>query len=66
MILRGKATGRVDDNPETIKKRLQVYAEQTYPVKSFYKKLNKYVAVDGLGKIEDIFAHICIEIEKAI
>ena len=66
MILRGKATGRVDDNPETIKKRLQVYAEQTYPVKSFYQKQNKYVSIDGLGKIDDIFGKICIEIEKAI
>ncbi len=66
MILRGKATERIDDNPETIKKRLQVYAEQTYQVKSFYQKLNKYVAVNGLGKIEDIFGNICIEIEKAI
>jgi len=66
MLLRGKTTGRADDNPETIKKRLQVYAEQTYPVKAFYQKLNKYVAVNGLGKIDDIFAQICAEIEKAI
>ena len=66
MLLRGKATGRIDDNPETIKKRLQVYAEQTYPVKSFYQKRNKYVSINGLGQIENIFAQICIEIEKAI
>lgn len=66
MLLRGKATGRIDDNPETIKKRLQVYAEQTYPVKSFYQKRNKYVSINGLGQIEDIFTQICIEIEKAI
>jgi len=47
-------------------KRLQVYNELTLPVKSYYQLRNKYVAIDGLGKIEDIFNKICIEIDKVI
>jgi len=66
MLLRGKMSGRVDDNHETIMKRLQVYNELTLPVKSYYQLRNKYVAIDGLGKIEDIFNKICIEIDKVI
>jgi len=64
MLLRGQMSGRVDDNLETIKKRLQVYSELTLPVKSYYQLKNKYVSIDGLGKIEDIFNQICIEIDK--
>lgn len=66
MLLRGQMTGRIDDNPETISKRLQVYAQQTYPVKTFYQQLNKYVSVEGVGEIEEIFENICVQIEKHI
>lgn len=66
MLLRGQMTGRIDDNPETITTRLKVYAQQTYPVKTFYQQLNKYVSIEGVGEIEDIFENICVEIEKHI
>ncbi len=66
MIHRGKATGRTDDNPETIKKRLAVYNELTFPVIQFYQKLNKYVSIQGLGKVDDIFKNICLEIDKHV
>jgi len=65
LLLRGKASGRADDNADTIKKRLEVYTEQTLPVSSFYQKLNKYACVDGLGEINTIFEQICSEIDKA-
>ena len=29
---RAKTSGRVDDNPESIKKRLQVYQQETLPI----------------------------------
>ena len=34
--IRFKAEGRADDNPEIVRKRLAVYAEQTAPVADFY------------------------------
>ena len=64
MLIRGELTGRTDDNAETIKKRLQVYSEQTYPVKTYYQNLNKCVSINGLGEISEIFNHICTEIDK--
>ena len=36
LLLRGEASGRSDDNEETIKKRIQVYEEKTKPVMSYY------------------------------
>jgi len=59
LVKRGKTSGRSDDNPETIKKRLEVYHRQTKPVNDFYKKQNKYAAVEGTGTIDEIFGRIC-------
>lgn len=38
LLERGKNSGRVDDNEETIKKRLQTFHNQTKPVIEHYKK----------------------------
>ncbi|WP_049621615.1 adenylate kinase [Frateuria defendens] len=56
--LRFKAEGRVDDNPETVRKRLGIYAEQTAPVADFYAKRGKLQVVDGVGELDEITARI--------
>ena len=55
---RGKDEGRSDDNLETINNRIDVYERQTMPVTYYYEKMHKHVAVDGLGKIDQIFKRI--------
>lgn len=64
MINRGKMTGRADDNEETIKKRLNVYHNQTSPLREHYKKQNKYVTIDGNKEVEEIFNNIANELDK--
>lgn len=58
LLNRGKTSGRSDDNMETIKKRLDVYKTQTNPLKEFYIEQGKYIAIHGMGRIEDIFERI--------
>lgn len=58
LIERGKTSGRSDDNEQTIKKRLEVYHSQTQPVAKFYKNLNKYAQIDGMGELKNIFSRI--------
>lgn len=58
ILLRGKLTGRSDDNMETVKNRLSVYHNQTSPLKAFYEEKGLYQAIKGTGKIEEIFADI--------
>ena len=58
LLKRGETSGRSDDNLETIKKRLEIYEEKTAPVNDFYKGLNKYYAINGIGQIEEIFGRI--------
>ncbi|HKZ10592.1 MAG TPA: adenylate kinase [Rhodanobacteraceae bacterium] len=45
---------RADDNPETVRKRLGVYAEQTAPVADFYAQRGLLTEIDGVGTIEAI------------
>lgn len=66
LINRGKTSGRTDDNLETIKKRLQVYELKTAPVSDFYRKLNKYAAINGMGTVDEIFARITDVIDSKI
>ena len=58
LLKRGQVSGRSDDNLETIQKRLDVYHNQTKPLKDFYQKENKYRAIPGMGSIDDIFENI--------
>ena len=53
---------RIDDKEETVKKRLDVYHEQTEPLIAYYGKWSasgegnapRYVKISGVGKVEEI------------
>ncbi len=53
---------RIDDQEETVKKRLDVYHEQTEPLIAYYSKwaasgegnAPRYVKIPGVGKVEEI------------
>ena len=64
ILLRGKLTGRSDDNMETVKSRLDVYHNQTAPLQEYYKAKGLYQAINGLGKIDEIFADIQKAVDK--
>jgi adenylate kinase len=66
LLLRGQASGRADDNEETIKKRLVVYNEQTSPLKEWYKNDGKHCYINGLGELDRIFNDIVAAIDSRI
>lgn len=49
---------RDDDQPETVKKRLDVYHEQTQPLIEFYSGKNVLKEVDGTADMQDVFGAI--------
>lgn len=49
---------RDDDQPETVKKRLEVYHEQTQPLIDYYKKQDILRTVDGVQPMETVFGTI--------
>ena len=58
IVERGKTSGRSDDNVETAKKRLETYYAQTLPLKEFYVSQGKYVKINGVGSIDEIYSEI--------
>lgn len=64
LIERGKTSGRADDNLETIKERLIVYHDQTRPIDDYYELHDKYVRIQGLGTISEIFGRISRVLDK--
>jgi len=58
LVERGKESGRSDDNPETIKSRLNVYHTQTQPLRDFYVNEGKYHSIKGTGTVDEIFHDI--------
>ena len=48
---------RDDDNEDTVRKRLEIYHEQTEPLIDFYANYGsglKYVKINGVGSVEEI------------
>ena len=63
LLNRGKLTGRSDDNEETIKKRLEVYHNQTAPLIEWYENEGIHHHVEGLGTVDEIFDRICAVVD---
>ena len=62
---RAKAEGRADDNPESVRKRLNIYTDQTAPVVEFYRQHGQLTVVDGVGSLDDVFNRIIEAIAPA-
>lgn len=55
----GTLVRRKDDEPEAIRKRMEVYREQTSPVIDWYRSQNaNLVQVDALGTLEEVEARV--------
>ena len=54
LVERGKEQGRSDDTEETIRRRLEVYAEQTAPLIDVYEKRDLVRRVDGMASIDEV------------
>ena len=63
LLLRGKTSGRADDNEETIRKRLDVYHAQTSPLAAWYEGEGKRHAIKGYGDIQEINDALCAVID---
>lgn len=59
LLERARIEGRVDDTPEAIARRLEVYQERTEPLIDFYGRLGRLESISGLGPPEDVFQRIC-------
>jgi adenylate kinase len=59
LLNRAQQEGRKDDTEEVIRNRMSVYHSQTSPLIAYYTKQGKYMSVNGIGSVEEIFTGIC-------
>jgi adenylate kinase len=55
---------RDDDKPETVRKRIQVYAEETMPLVEYYRKAGKIIEVDGMQPVEKVTESLLAALKK--
>jgi adenylate kinase len=56
--IRFAAEHRKDDDPEIVRKRLDVYRAQTEPVAEHFAQLGNLKTVDGVGNVDQVFQRI--------
>ncbi|MEP0919473.1 adenylate kinase [Leptolyngbya sp. DQ-M1] len=54
LVTRMLSRGRKDDNEETIRRRLEVYREQTAPLINYYESREKLVTINGDQTMEEV------------
>ncbi len=63
LLNRAIEQGRADDTEEVIRRRLEVYEEQTAPLTSVYAQRGLVIMVDGLGAVEEVTERIMQALE---
>ncbi len=58
MLVGGEWVQRDDDKPETVRRRLEVYREQTAPLSGFYEREGLLSRIDAIGTIEEVTARV--------
>lgn len=67
LLLRGKDSGRADDqDPAIVQKRIDVYRNETEPVRDYYLQQGKYTGIDGIGSVDEIFERLCKAIDSSL
>ncbi len=64
-ICGGELVIREDDKEEKVRKRLEVFREQTMPIIDYYQKRNRKITkINGIGKLDEIKEKIKAEIMR--
>jgi adenylate kinase len=64
LLKRAEIEGRADDTEDVIRRRQEIYAEQTAPLIDVYRQRGLLVEVDGLGEIDEVTARIFSVLES--
>jgi adenylate kinase len=58
LLQRAQTDGRSDDTEEVIRRRQEVYSEQTEPLIDVYRNRNLLIEVDGMGEVDEVTERI--------
>lgn len=63
LLKRAETEGRADDTEDVIRKRQEVYADQTAPLIAVYRDRGLLREVDGMGSVDDVSARVLAVLE---
>jgi UMP-CMP kinase len=66
LLLRGRTSGRDDDNVESIRKRFVTYVESTYPIIEHYRSTGQLVHISGLGGQREVYNSVKAAVEQLL
>ena len=66
LLARAEIEGRADDNEDTIRRRMEVYAGQTAPLLFHYENKGLLIDVDGTGSVDDVRARMFAQVEAHV
>jgi adenylate kinase len=66
LLKRAAEQGRADDTESVIRRRLEVYAEQTAPLADLYAERGLLVQVDGIGTLDEVTDRIVTALEPKL
>ena len=58
LLRRAQTEGRADDTEDVIRRRQEVYLEQTEPLIDVYRDRNLLIEVDGMGEVDEVTKRI--------
>ena len=58
LLQRAETDGRTDDTEDVIRRRQEVYAEQTEPLIGVYRDRGLLIEVDGVGEVDEVTGRI--------
>jgi adenylate kinase len=64
LLQRAQVEGRADDTEEVIRRRQEVYEEQTAPLISLYAERGVLLEVDGMGEVEKVTERILAGLDQ--
>jgi adenylate kinase len=64
LLQRAETDGRSDDTEEVVRRRQEVYAEQTEPLIGVYRDRNLLIEVDGMGEVDEVSQRIFAALDE--
>jgi adenylate kinase len=64
LLRRAELEGRADDTEDVIRRRQEVYADQTAPLLEVYAGRELLVEVDGMGEVDEVTARVVAALDE--
>ena len=65
LLQRARVEGRADDTEEVIRRRQEVYVEQTEPLVEVYRGRDLLVEVDGMGEVTEVTQRVLDALDRS-